>query len=193
MQRYYTGIGSRKTPAPVIAILTELAHTLFAAGYTLRSGAADGADAAFEAGAGGLKDVFLPWAGFNKSTSALTRVCDKALHLAESLHPAWPRLSGAAKKLHARNTYQVLGLALDAPSDFLVCWTPDGLESAEERTSQSGGTATAVVLAQRHRVPVFNLKKPGRAADLSQYLKTQGIDWPVPESLKAPIQTTLSI
>lgn len=46
----YTGVGARATPRPVCERMTSLASTLERLGYVLRSGAADGADAAFESG-----------------------------------------------------------------------------------------------------------------------------------------------
>ena len=44
----YAGIGSRETPAEIQAQMNEVAKELEAAGYTLRSGNAEGADKAFE-------------------------------------------------------------------------------------------------------------------------------------------------
>jgi hypothetical protein len=68
------------------------------------------------------------------------------------MHPAWPRLSQGAQRLHARNCHQVLGLDLRTPSAFVVCWTPNG--------SGSGGTGTAIKLACSRNIPVFDLGKP---------------------------------
>ncbi len=54
----YAGVGSRLTPMPILGLMRKLGFRLAELGYTLRSGAADGADAAFEAGcdeAGGSK------------------------------------------------------------------------------------------------------------------------------------------
>lgn len=36
--KYYTGIGSRETPASVLALMTNIAMSLSDLGYTLRSG-----------------------------------------------------------------------------------------------------------------------------------------------------------
>lgn len=43
----YTGIGSRETPEKVQQFMAEIGQALGAAGWTLRSGFADGADNAF--------------------------------------------------------------------------------------------------------------------------------------------------
>jgi len=151
MVKYYTGVGSRETPDFVCLAMTEIARILESYGYTLRSGGADGADLAFEAGAGLLKEIYLPKKGFNGSTSQLYGVGLEALTLASVVHPAWDKCKAYARLLHARNCYQVLGSALDEPSDFLICWT----ENAEKR----GGTRTAIVLAEQHKIPVLNLGK----------------------------------
>ena len=172
--RCYTGIGSRETPARMLEQLRALAAALARAGFTLRSGGALGADTAFEQGArsvdGARMQIYLPWQGFNGNLSALYTVEQRAFEVARRVHPAWPRLSPAARKLHGRNCYQVLGLSLDAPSRFLVCWTSDGCESARTRSAKTGGTGTAIELAEGHGVPVFNLGKAGRSVALREWL-----------------------
>lgn len=173
--RFYTGIGSRQTPARVLEQMRAIAVALAQAGFTLRSGGADGADTAFERGArsvdGACMQIYLPWQGFNGNPSPLYTVEQRALDVARRAHPAWHRLSPAARKLHGRNCYQVLGLSLDTPSRLLVCWTSDGCESARTRSAKTGGTGTAIELAERHGVPVFNLGKPGRSAALQELLR----------------------
>jgi hypothetical protein len=44
--KYYAGIGSRETPTQMLKDMTTFATLLRLGGYTLRSGAAPGADAA---------------------------------------------------------------------------------------------------------------------------------------------------
>lgn len=169
---YYTGVGSRKTPTSVLDDMARLAEQL-APLLTLRTGAAEGADAAFEKGcleAKGPADIFLPWQGYNGHPSRLYEGCSRSLNLASTLHPAWDDLSDGAKKLHARNCYQVLGKTLDTPSEFLVCWTPDGCESAKTRRKNTGGTATAIVLAERNGIPVFNLANDDARRRLKDFL-----------------------
>lgn len=175
MDMYYSGVGSRETPRDVLLEMRNLAFALAQAGFTLRSGGADGADSAFEEGAKQYAhakvEIFLPWKGFNENDSRLYGVENRALEMAASIHPAWHRLADGARKLHSRNCYQVLGRGLDKPSHFLVCWTSDGCESAHSRSSATGGTATAIIVAERHGVPVFNLGRAGRRAALGTFLE----------------------
>ena len=56
--------------------------------------------------------------------------------------------------MHARNVYHVLGQDLNTPSKLLVAWTK--LTKAGQPT---GGTATAIRLAEKHNIPCFNLNK----------------------------------
>ena len=148
----YTGVGSRKTPQFFLDCFEHIALELSDRGYTLRSGGADGADLAFEEGAGDEKEIFLPWRGFNGSDSLLHGPIDEAYHLASTIHPRWTTLKPGAQSLHARNCQQVLGRLLDDPSLFLLCWTEGGLPT--------GGTATAIKLAYRHKIPVLNFGGP---------------------------------
>jgi len=148
----YAGVGSRETPPEILNKMTEIAERLASYDWLLRSGGADGADLAFEAGCdkvGGMKEIFLPWQGFNKSASTLYTPSQDALILASTIHPAWNKLSYGSKKLHARNCHQVLGEDLDKPVDLVVCWTPKGKET--------GGTATAIKLAKMYKIRIINL------------------------------------
>ena len=149
MTIFYTGVGSRKVPLYFSLWFTKLARVLDQH-YTLRSGGADGCDIAFENGATN-KEIYLPWKGFNNNTSPLYDVCDDAKYMARWIHPLGKKLDGPALLLHARNCYQVLGKNLDTPSEFLICWTPNG--------ETVGGTATAIKLATFYGVEVINLGK----------------------------------
>lgn len=177
MLKYYAGVGSRETPEDVMQELVQLAQSL-STHYVLRSGGADGADSAFENGAtlgDGLKEIYLPWRGFNGNTSQLYGVDKAALDMARTVHPAWDRLSEGPRKLHARNCYQVLGKSLSVAVDFVVCWTADGCESEAQRRSTTGGTATAIVLAHRKGIPVFNLKNLESRKRLRERLERENL------------------
>lgn len=147
----YAGIGSRKTPPDVMISMTQAAANLEIMGLKLRSGSADGADIAFEIGVrrSGMKDIYLPWKGFNNSKSSLYHISPEALAMAEEYHPGWHNLSQGVQKLMARNCYQVLGEELDDPSLFILCWTPNG--------SGSGGTGQAIRIARDFDIPVFDM------------------------------------
>lgn len=160
--RRYAGIGSRETPPEVLEVMQVCAAKLALAGWELHSGGADGADSAFELGANesrGAKQIHLPWQGFNNNRSPLYGVTPEALKLAASLHPAWHKISQGAQKLMARNCYQILGRELNAPCAFVLCWTPTG--------GPTGGTGQALRLAEKHNIPVFNLKKHSLGSFLS--------------------------
>lgn len=158
MSKIYCGIGSRATPPEVLSRIRAIAAGLASDGWMLRSGAADGADSAFEAGcdeAGGSKEIWLPWRGFNgsKSQHILSELSaeqiDRAILIASSIHPAWHNCTFPVKHLHARNVLQVLGVDFNTPVDRVICWTPAG--------AAVGGTATALRLAQQHNIPITNL------------------------------------
>ena len=167
----YAGIGSRETPEAMSQLMRKLAKYLAEIGWTLRSGAADGADSAFEAGAvegNGFCEIYLPWKGFNRHRSSRYVISDEARALAKSVHPVWDELSEGPKQLHARNCYQVMGRSLAEPVKFVVCWTADGCESEESRTRNTGGTGTAIAIASRLNIPVFNLRNEDALDRLSE-------------------------
>lgn len=153
--KLYAGIGSRETPAAVLALMQRIGENMARAGFTLRSGAAPGADSAFEAGcdaAKGAKEIYLPWRRFNNHTSLLNSVTDEALIMAAKYHPAWTRCSPAATKLHARNCYQILGADLATPVRLVICWTRDA--------AGQGGTGQALRIARAHSITIHDLGIP---------------------------------
>lgn len=160
---YYTGVGSREAPGTILQEMRSIARQMAEKGYTLRSGAAHGADSAFEAGcddAQGAKEIWLPWKGFNDSPDLGLYPTKQMTEIASAIHPAWNALGQGPRKLHARNVGQVLGGDCQTPSRFLVCWTPDGCETSSNRSKLTGGTGTAIAVADHHGVPIFNLKNP---------------------------------
>lgn len=179
----YAGIGSRRTPADVLALMRDTAAALARRGYLLRSGAADGADRAFEAGAraaGGATEVFIPWPGFNGAgPDALVFDAmpgrDDALRISAPLHPGWDRLKPSVRKLMGRNAMQVLGRSCDDPVRFVLCWAPRPiLDSAGRVSDVGGGTGQAVRLAYQQRVPVFHLGLDAHRARLESFVGGAG-------------------
>jgi len=148
ISKYYGGVGSRETPSLVLSEMTLIASKLGLCGYTLRSGGAIGADSAFESGAK-VKEIFRP----NDATT-------KSIELASKHHPAWSRCKRYVKMLHGRNAQIVLGRNLDAPIEFLVCWTPGAKDV--------GGTGLTIRLARAHNVCVYNLFLKQDVEDLNE-------------------------
>lgn len=156
----YAGVGSRKTPPVILSYMRRAATRLAQRGVVLRSGAAYGADTAFESGckaARGQVEIWLPWPSKNGDHKDAFYPTTEHFEIAQSIHPAWPGLDDASRALHARNVGQVLGADLKSEVSFVLCWTQDGCETETARTVATGGTATAIVLADIMRIPVFNL------------------------------------
>ena len=160
--RYYAGVGSRATPLEVQARMEDAALELGALGFTLRSGAAPGADTAFESGvlAGGYPaEVFLPWPGFEDRPASQEAVVYHetpalwAYRVAQQFHPNWNALSSGGAKLMARNSHQVFGKdEYGVPIEFAICYTPDG--------KGGGGTGQVIRICEHYRIPVLDLGNP---------------------------------
>jgi len=144
---YYTGVGSRNTPAHILDLMTKLAVKLFQQQYVLRSGGAKGVDSAFEKGAS--------WYEIYYANDATT----ESMELAGQYHPKWDACKEWARKLHGRNAFQVLGDDLRTPSKFVLCWTPDGAINHRERSITTGGTGTAISIASAYNIPVYNFQR----------------------------------
>lgn len=152
-RKFYAGIGSRRTPDAVLRIMTEFAVKAANRGFVLRSGGANGADKAFEAGCdlvGGAKEIYLPWAKFNKSESELWRLSADAIRSVDLFHPAPQALNHGARSLIARNWQQVMGGGENmVPVVFIICWTQGDMNS--------GGTSQALRIAHKYGIPYFNM------------------------------------
>ena len=162
--KFYSGIGSRETPESLKPTIERVVKRLNELDYTLRSGGADGADKFFEEHAAS-KEIFLPWKNFNGNESKLFEQSAQAFDMAKKYHPSYKYLSYGAKKMMARNCYQVLGINLKSPVEFVICWTKDG--------KASGGTGQAIRIAEDSGIPVYNLKREG---DLQKLLDIIGIN-----------------
>ena len=84
----------------------------------------------------------------------LAIICNKNLiaeteRIASEVHPAWDKCNEWARGMHSRNCHQILGYDLQSPVDAVICWTPNG--------NMVGGTATAIRIALKYNIPVFNL------------------------------------
>ena len=146
--KYYAGIGSRKTPPHILDLMTHVAKYMSNLDWVLRSGAAEGADTAFENGAGGLKEIF----------TANSHIPQEAMDTVERYHPAPDYLTPYVKKLMARNAMQIFGSNMNTPVSFVICWTPDGANGTSKPTTRvSGGTGQAIRIAAANNIDVLNL------------------------------------
>lgn len=164
----YTGVGSREISDDEWIIMLTIGRKLNEKGYTLRSGAAAGADSAFEEGAiqgpnKDLREIYIPWKtfstiGYGDVYYPLDPVGTKNFRIshnvAADIHPAFFRMKRGGQLLHQRNIHQVMGIDLVNPvkSDFLLAC------SNSSNGVPTGGTRTAWVLAARNDVPCFNIR-----------------------------------
>jgi hypothetical protein len=166
-QKFFTGIGSRKTPPEADIVLMKLSRFLVKKGYRLRSGHADGADRACELGANGDADIYLPWASFGqkayRSDPGMDVIGDpfvpeygdfpKRLKLIkqvckESGKTKFGKRAFWGQRLLFRNVFQVLGHKKKyVPSDVVICY--------HENT---GGTLYAIDIAIKYGVPILNVR-----------------------------------
>ncbi|MFC0949161.1 hypothetical protein ACFGW0_01940 [Pasteurella multocida] len=137
VNKNYAGIGSREIPERVRESLMKIAARMGNAGWTLHTGDADGADAAFRLGCGRhTKRVYTPEMD----------IPPEAYEIAQKHHPAWATLNDHVRRLMARSVMNVLGQDLNSPVAFIVAWT-----------KKSGGTAFTMRVARTHGIIVYNL------------------------------------
>jgi hypothetical protein len=177
---YYTGIGSRELPLEIKNKILVYGYMLAKKGLILRSGAADGADAAFELGCynhdASKQEIYLPWKNFNNHQSQYYNMTDDVkqcarvvwdIHATNMNISKFNKLSSTSKLFMKRNCQQVTGEHLVEPSMFVLCYTKDGCETTQDRTLRTGGTGQAISYASTLNIPVFNF---GNADAESRFL-----------------------
>ena len=187
--RYYAGVGSSsKTTGESIDVLTSTAEDLCKNGFVLRSGGADGADDAFERGAGSRRDIYYGNTRHKMHGKYVNSPVNEPGHrlvkdgqnatlaekiIATTLEPShWRAICAKGdfvKNLFRRNTMQILGYDLNEPVEFLVCYAlPD-----EGKNSVLGGTKAAYNLARDLQIPTFNFAVPKDVKRWTEFV-TQG-------------------
>lgn len=172
MSYFYAGVGSRKTPKHILTLMQLIAFKLAEQGWILRSGAAEGADTAFYRGVveyvsktphakiENHAEIYIPWSTFGKFDLAKHPEVyvlanfnyDRANEIAAANIPHWENCNIAAKSLHSRNVFQVLGTGFNLPVKMCICWGEPTADGAVK-----GGTRTAWLLAKQHGAKCINL------------------------------------
>lgn len=188
------GVGSRQTPEDCLQMLAKITHRLVMQGIRHVSGNADGADFACQSGAHAalldlgiyhptmFNEIILPFKefNFNKLESMCTGnyllaenspAYQEAMYTARQIHPIGDSLKGFALKAHTRNVLQIYGYDMKDAVDFVVCFTAKGETKTSHCTSKTGGTATAIMLASEHDIPVFNIANKHALHEIAEFLK----------------------
>lgn len=184
--KIYTGVGSRETPPKVLTLMRAFAKYLGERGWTLRSGAAQGADTAFELGAvdaGSPREIFLPWPSFGQQERSQELETGNVTFLEQPAPWTEARLREALKLVPDAEGHEGLGR-----DDEEQHWhrLSQGARKLHQRNVHQiygevydpskvthivicwtpagkwkGGTATALKLAHLEGVPVLNLGRSG--------------------------------
>lgn len=175
MAESYTGIASRVTPNFIEEVMVSFAKRLNVKGWLLRSGHTEGDDA-FEWGAGGEGspgvEIYIPWANFNGSEFG-TLPSQEARQLAAKAVPWWHNMNEVERDLAARAAHEMLGIDLNSPSRFLICWTPDGAMSVDDLSAETGGCMWAITIASYLDIPIFNLAVKEHAKHICDFAKIE--------------------
>lgn len=89
--------------------------------------------------------------------------------LASSLHGNWSKYDNFTRGMHHRNCHQILGYQLDNPVKGVITWC-----DLDNFGNYMGGSRTALKLAERYRIPIFNLNTPDKKkvlADIHDFLR----------------------
>lgn len=183
--KVFAGIGNRDTPFAFIDLIVEVSRRLSKAGYTLRTGAAHGADKAFMSGTMRC-ELYVPWNNYEGIEQKYSPP-KEAERLAEHFNQHWKNkfITRGIRALHARNMMIVAGPHLDAPVDFVACFTRDGCEGIAMRSAETGVTGSAIAYADSLGIPIINFANKGSLQRLQELTSVDFSDLVLP-SLVVP-------
>lgn len=154
--KFYTVVGSRKTPKDICDLMSQIGIKLESQGWILRSGAAIGADSAFEKYVTNkviytIKNFDFSPENYDFCKSELFSILGKGL--------CFDNYSKNSQILILRDMNQVLGSIKTTleKSKFLICYTPYENYELNPPNNHCGGTRFAVRIAKKHQIPVYNL------------------------------------
>jgi len=165
MRRRYTGVGSRDLPDNIRDYIYTVAKRLESLGYTVSSGNSWGCDKAFTSMVK-AKETYQPQPADGYYLDDGRPITKEAIAEVRSVLDTshWNNMNDYAKKLHSRNVYQVLGYDLKFPTEFMICYTKDGKDV--------GGTRTAILIARKHNIPIYNIGTQDDIKRLEAFLDT---------------------
>ncbi len=166
------GIGSRNLTEEIKTKIEDIMlylNSITNNKLIVHTGDANGSDLCFKANAKNCIS-YLPFKGFNNSTSDKFTVCNKAVTLASFHHPYFDTMKNITKQLMGRNVYQIMSDTFDNIVDCVICYTPDGVEKSKDVTvGKTGGTGLAISLADTIGIPVFNLANSDSIARIKEF------------------------
>ncbi|MCR4870350.1 MAG: hypothetical protein K5859_03510 [Atopobiaceae bacterium] len=169
---HYAAIGEKGAPSEVQKAMEEVAAILANDDWVARSGHVEGADQAFERGAGGKADVYIPFPKFNSTTRIIGNTFSfddlssneqrLAYASVDKYHPDASKLRAEAAKvldqkakgsdgkmkIQARSFFQICGRGSEGDSAFVACWVP--------ANGKSHDADQALRIAKSRGIPVFN-------------------------------------
>lgn len=179
---YYTGVGSRDVSQEEFEYMVLVGRVMAKKGYKLRSGAAKGADQAFQIGAcmvnPNLTEIWLPWFSFGDRLDGDKRFegskyyvptpeqfeKNRNLWLETEIISWFEKMKQGAQKLHGRNANQVIGHDDELSKVCIYC------ADIQPNGEPKGGTRSAVLLSKHYSIPTYNIRNDVERRKLSKIL-----------------------
>lgn len=163
---WFAGVGSRETPDDILELMRLISQALYAQGYALSSGDAEGADTAFYEGALmsphyhqlGAR-IYLAWNGVRNRyhdpnnyfyDASKFPTWESANSIALECRGSWEGLKRGGIAMHTRNVFQIMGQMLTDPVKSIIYW---GIPVGKSEKVK-GGTNTALQLAIKCDIPI---------------------------------------
>jgi hypothetical protein len=166
---YYTGIGLDLPSDDLLPRITYAAYEARKKGFILRTSLSDGAWVPFWIGSGYGK--FMDRIRIKEATALALNMAKS--YIAQINRNKWDYFDQHQKNLHALDIMLLFGPQCNHPSKFLLCWTPNGAESAAHCTGLNGVTGYVgflIQVARVNKIPVINLQRKDWKTKLKKVL-----------------------
>lgn len=167
---YYTAVALEGFPDALSPDMRRTASILAQKGFILRTGFDDAAWRPFMEGAKPFnRYVYVSTKDVTQSNLSIAK--EIIIYTKDEL--AWMCMDQQKQSRNARNVALLLGDGISGQSKFLLCWTPNGAESAIHCTGLNGKTGHVgllIITARKFGIPVINLKRPNWETRLNSFL-----------------------
>lgn len=160
---------NRDFPEEVKENLLKVVNRLVSKGYTVRYNAEEPEiHNRIQAISKKNTEAYLPWKGFNDLESKHYWNTLTAKHIAQTNFIAWEKVPNAVQAMLARDVRTLFGDRNNSVTMGLITWSPDGVETAEAVTKETGRASFIIKLAAKYNFDVTNIAREGAANTINR-------------------------
>ena len=117
-------------------------------------------------------ELILPWKDFKVIEETFDSKnyfsSPESMDLAKKVYPTWEKQKEYMLKIYSKNIRMIAGQNIRSPSRFVLCWSPDGIETSAARTNNSDGIEFYLKVSEVYKLKAYNLAAENALGRLSE-------------------------